>query len=331
MVAPAHRPNFLLLWIGILILTMISALRMAFPNASSRKDHSANQSPPAHLAPPAQPVPVSNTLPLGGQNDSLIPLHSGESLLAEADPLHPNLLPGDGASSVTGVGETHGLATPAGGCSKGSARNAKPEMKDGMREAHPQIGPLPDPMQTVRPDLLARESEHRASAPEIFPAPTFVMGFSGLSGANGTQPARSDVPPLPEKILVIRLSPEEYRAFLVFSEQGLGAADEPEAAPQSDPSGDENEGREEEDPASGSGSVGNTGSTGSWARFAAGWAESHRPPRPPSPDEMRRLAEMLRRTAAEQPAARRQIAVLDLGPREAARLIDDLLRMAASR
>jgi hypothetical protein len=332
MAAPAHRPNFLLIWIGILILTMVSALRIVIPKAPTRADGFGSDLQPTHLAPSAQPIPVSNTLPLGGLNDSLIPVPAGDSLLAEMDPLNPILLPGGEAASVPGVGSAHGFAQLGGRSSKDGACEANPGQKDGMREVHPQIGPMPDPLQTVRPDLLVSAFERADAAPEILPAPTFVMGFSGFSGTNAAQSAaRSEAGQLPDQILIIRLSPEEYRAFLLFAEQGPGATNVPEAVAQSDLSGDEAEASELEDPASGSGAAGNGGSARSWARFAAGWAESHRPPRPPSPEEMRRVAQVLHHVATEESAPRQQISVLDLNPREAARLVTDLLRLAASR
>ncbi len=210
MQAPATRPHFLLLWIGVLLLCMTAALKLLVPDPASH-DGRPEAHPP--LAPPMV-VPVARDLPLllDASGQPLVP-PGAEGGVADSSLEHPSLLPGqdDAGRFTPAARELAGVELP--GTEQGGAAPKAPTEVDRIVPARGDprsSGDHPSLRRFAEPDGDWGGSSHAIPPP-------FAVSFQGgsllLAGApiaSGAGAASAE-----DMVLVVPLSPEACLSFLL--------------------------------------------------------------------------------------------------------------------
>ena len=317
MQAPTQRPNFLLLWIGVLILVMTVGLRALVPASSLRRGHEVSG---AIQPPPAVPVPLPSRPGLTDPallEDPIVEPVAAEEALAEGQPPLPGLQKVGTGESTTTAAESAGVA---------ESGREEPRSLERLEPSPLVQGVRPHPARAeVTP--ADRSSSHHDRVEE---ARVILVSFHGRSTpetASMATPQAPERPQLEEQALVVQLAPDKFRAVLVVETQPEPVAVEPLPTPvadsEVDPPADENPPPDE------------TAKEAARARaILAGlreWLQSREGRAELSPEVLRFLSTTLRREWASQDHESRRLLILDLDRRELTRLLAQLAERAQNR
>lgn len=314
MAAPVRRPQFLLPWIAICTVVLGAGLQTFAPERSRRGTAGAA----------ANRVPDAQTVPLPARLEPLAPsflVRDPEAEAremgreAEADPNRPHLLhPSEAPTPGVGAGVESALAGR-----EGPGAKTNEERRAARTVPAPAAGGVERP--ALRPSAAA---EGAASLANLLPAPGAILRWrwSGdlITGPNDGADASPAAAP---ELVILRVSDDAFRAFLVLDE---ATPPDPKPDDPADPASGEprtqsgEETAAPDDPAATAGQA----TRERWARWFAAQAPRRAPAAAPqSREELRTLLE---RTLGEHKVRYLVAASRDLDAREAAELLGRVRR-----
>jgi len=328
MAAPAQRPNFLLIWIGVLVLVMGAGLRALVPDPAPRHGSEASGAAPM---PPVQPVILEQPVPV--DPDALaVPAaapHTDQSLLVDGDATLPDFVrpaPGEAAAS----GPAAQLAGSA-AAEHAPAEAALPQEPSRLERLQPVplaqgSRPRPAHRDSIEADVRSRAEEALARAP------VFTVSYPG-STFHGTEAADDTVSPQDEPVvtqaLVVQLAPDTFRLLLVVEEPApapeIGRTIARDAVEESDEQAQEAD--------SGSGAEDDPEATRRQQLVAGlrSWLESREGRGELTPARLAWLRNQLQSAEDERDPRLNRLLIADLDRRELARFLAQLAERAHRR
>lgn len=315
MAAPTQRPNFLLIWIGVLILVFGVGLRALVPEPVTRQVSELHPVP----APAAIPTDAAGQNPLD-PNLPEVPAPApvqDQSQLVEGEATLPDFMrpaPGESADAARSA-VLAGAAEP--GRADPEVLPAEPSRLERLEPAPLGQGDRPRPSR--RESLVAeasrgseRQSERAPVLRISYPGSTFRLPETPLA------PEQEELEPVVTEALVVQIAPETFRVLLVVEDpaptpssvaraeriRSEAAAEEPAAETESQPGSADREER--------------MAALRAWLESRAGRGEL-------TPERLEWLREQMRRSGMDRDPRLRKLLIADLDRRELARLLKQRL------
>lgn len=315
MAAPTQRPNFLLIWIGVLILVFGAGLRALVPEPVTRHVSELQPIPAPGPAPtetegqnPLDPNLPEVPAPAPAQDQSQ--LVEGESSLPDFMRSAPGGESADAARSAILAGAAEPGRDP-------EVLPAEPSRLERLEPAPLGQGERPRPSR--RESLVADASRgsdrlsERAPVLRIsYPGSTFRLPETPLA------PEQEELEPVVTEALVVQIAPETFRVLLVVEDpaptpssvaraersRSEAAAEEPATETESQPASADREER--------------MAALRAWLESRAGRGEL-------TAERLEWLREQMRRSGMDRDPRLRKLLIADLDRRELARLLKQRL------
>lgn len=318
MAAPTQRPNFLLIWIGVLILVFGVGLRALVPEPVTR------QVSELQPIPALAPVPTETE----GQN----PLDPNLPEVPAPAPVQDQSQLVEGEASLpdfmrSAPGEPADAAHAAILADAAEPGRADPELVPAEPSRLERLEPAPlgqgdRPRPSRRESLVADAS--RGSDRQSERAPVLRISYPGSTlrlPETPLAPEQEELEPVVTEVLVVQIAPETFRVLLVVEDpapapssvarvaraersRGEAAAEEPATETESQPASADREDR--------------MAALRAWLESRAGRGEL-------TPERLEWLREQMQRSGMDRDPRLRKLLIADLDRRELARLLKQRL------